>query len=138
MSEILTGAIIAFAGKTIPTGWELCDGREVSSTDNKYRDLFKVIGTVWGGNGNPNFRLPDLKGTFLRGVDTTDELSLGGGSENHNHGGQTSGLINADGYHVSPDNRHLSPQANGYLHGHSISSVLHLPPYKMVIFLIKL
>lgn len=138
MSELITGAIIAFAGKNLPIGWELCDGREVNSTDPKYRELFKVIGTTWGGNGNPNFKIPDLKDSFLRGVTNTEELSQVGGSENHNHGGQTSGLINADGYHVSPDNRQLAPQTTGFLHGHSISSVTHLPPFKKVIFLIKL
>ncbi|GAB3869979.1 hypothetical protein GCM10028824_17930 [Hymenobacter segetis] len=34
-----------------------------------YHDLFQQIGTSWGGDGAPNFYLPDLRGAFLRGVD---------------------------------------------------------------------
>jgi microcystin-dependent protein len=30
--------------------------------------LYKAIGTYYGGDGNPNFRLPDLRGEFIRGV----------------------------------------------------------------------
>lgn len=64
------GVIMAFGGETnrIPHGWELCDGREVSADDEKYKRLAKAIGTVWGGSGTPKFYLPDLRGMFLRGV----------------------------------------------------------------------
>lgn len=62
------GTILSFAGPNPPTGYLPCDGREVSKDD--YPDLFAAIGTSWGGDGNPNFRLPDLRGRFLRGWDS--------------------------------------------------------------------
>lgn len=62
------GTIVAFGGhpEKIPPGWLLCDGREVSSAT--YSNLFSAISTNWGGAAPSNFRLPDLRGTFLRGV----------------------------------------------------------------------
>jgi microcystin-dependent protein len=59
------GTVIAFAGHNPPIGYLSCDGRELNSSE--YPDLFKVIGTTYGGNGS-RFRLPDFRGMFLRGI----------------------------------------------------------------------
>ncbi len=68
-----TGGVIAYAATTAPSGWELCDGREVSRTDPKYAALFAVIGVTHGtGNGTTTFNLPDYRGRFLRGADDAD------------------------------------------------------------------
>lgn len=61
------GAVVAFAGNNPPEGWLLCDGRLVSRYD--YPELYNAIGTAWGGDGNPNFKLPNLQGRFIRGLD---------------------------------------------------------------------
>jgi hypothetical protein len=45
----------------------VCDGRRLSNAD--YPDLHNRIGNTWGGDGAPDFFLPDLRGQFLRGVD---------------------------------------------------------------------
>lgn len=65
------GTVVAYAGQlnSIPGNWILCDGRPLSREDPRYRALFSAIGTSWGGDGSPNFHLPDLMGRFLRGVD---------------------------------------------------------------------
>jgi hypothetical protein len=64
-----SGAVMAYAGATIPAGWMLCDGAAVSRT-GATADLFAAIGTAWGsGNGSTTFNLPDMRGLFLRGVD---------------------------------------------------------------------
>lgn len=72
------GQITAFAMATPPTGWLLCDGSAVSRTT--YADLFSAISTTWdtctntltgSANSAPagtEFRIPDLRGVFLRGV----------------------------------------------------------------------
>lgn len=65
------GVIVAFAGATnsipVERGWLLCDGRELRR--ERYPELFGMIGTAWGGNeSSPTFRIPDLRGRFLRGV----------------------------------------------------------------------
>lgn len=69
-AQFPAGTVVAFAGPTvtIPEGWELCDGRELSRAE--YPGLFAAIGTVHGhGDGATTFHLPDYRGTFLRGVD---------------------------------------------------------------------
>ncbi|MBI4606045.1 MAG: tail fiber protein [Planctomycetes bacterium] len=65
------GAVVAFAGTAPPPGWLLCDGSEVSREE--HARLFGAIGVAHGaGNGSTTFNLPDYRGRFLRGVDTTD------------------------------------------------------------------
>jgi microcystin-dependent protein len=66
-----SGAVIAYAGPTttIPSGWLICDGSAVSRTT--YANLFAAVGTAWGnGNGSTTFNVPDMRGMFLRGVDS--------------------------------------------------------------------
>lgn len=68
--SVPVGTITAFAGpvERIPAGWKLCNG-EVLDVDNGFRRLFEAIGNFWGGSGPHDFKLPDLRGLFLRGVD---------------------------------------------------------------------
>jgi Microcystin-dependent protein len=54
------GEIRGFAGDFVPQGWALCDGRQLSIL--AARDLFIVIGNIYGGDGTTTFRLPDLIG----------------------------------------------------------------------------
>jgi microcystin-dependent protein len=62
------GAVTPFAGNPnkIPDGWLLCDGTVYNRT--AYPELFNVIGYSWGTTGTDLFRVPDLRGVFLRGV----------------------------------------------------------------------
>lgn len=66
--KVPAGTVVAFAGKTIPKGWLLCDGK-VISRKGEYQALFDSIGTAHGqGDGSTTFHLPDYRGLFLRGV----------------------------------------------------------------------
>jgi microcystin-dependent protein len=55
-----TGEIRMFAGNYAPAGWALCEGQLLPIS--QYVDLFLVIGTTYGGDGQQNFALPDLRG----------------------------------------------------------------------------
>lgn len=62
------GTVISFAGATAPTGYLVCDGQEVSKAS--YPELYAAIGDLWGTpQSGTNFKLPDLRGQFLRGQD---------------------------------------------------------------------
>lgn len=51
------GEIKTYMGSKIPDGWLLCNGNEISR--NTYKELFNVIGTVYGGGNNVStFNLP--------------------------------------------------------------------------------
>ena len=69
------GMIASFAMSSAPTGWIVCNGAEYAIAD--YGDLYTAIGTTWGaltngsgGAGSTHFRVPDLRGAFLRGIGT--------------------------------------------------------------------
>jgi microcystin-dependent protein len=47
----------------------MCNGDAYSRTDVNAAELFAVIGTNWGAPNATQFQVPDLRGTFLRGVD---------------------------------------------------------------------
>ena len=67
----MAGEIKMWAGDTIPDGWLLCDGSEVSKTD--YPNLYAAIGDLWGvPNSSSNFKLPKLTGKVPVGYDPTD------------------------------------------------------------------
>lgn len=91
------GAIMPYAGGTVPDGYLLCDGSEVER--DKYSDLYDVIGVTFNGvtalSGVNTFRLPDLRGRFALGRDnmdnaTTVPISTGGYQD---AGGGTSGRV---------------------------------------------
>lgn len=64
---ILVGEVRWYAGRTVPSGWLLCNGQAVSRT--LYPKLFAAIGTVYGkGNGSTTFNLPNLAGKFIQGA----------------------------------------------------------------------
>jgi microcystin-dependent protein len=72
-----TGSVIAFAGSTAPTDWLLCYGQTVSRTT--YAALFAVVSTTYntGGEAGTDFRLPDLRGRTVAGIDNMGGTDAG-------------------------------------------------------------
>lgn len=70
-ADLPIGSVIMFAGALTPElrnlGWLPCDG--ASLPVNEYPDLYAAILNSFGGDSN-EFFLPDLRGRFVRGVDT--------------------------------------------------------------------
>ena len=60
MSQPYYGEIRMFAGNFAPTGWAFCDGQLLQIAD--YDVLFQLIRTTYGGDGQQNFAVPDLRG----------------------------------------------------------------------------
>jgi microcystin-dependent protein len=52
-----------------PAGWMFCEGQLLPISENEV--LFQLIGTTYGGDGQENFALPDLRGRL--------PLHMGGG-----------------------------------------------------------
>jgi microcystin-dependent protein len=79
------GAILPFAGSSVPSGFLLCDGSAYDTAT--HLALSAALGSTWdtaydpttGSNhsspGAGNFRVPDLRGVFTRGVGTPSGLS---------------------------------------------------------------
>lgn len=110
------GIVLPFAGNTVPGGYLLCDGAQVSRTN--FAALFAAIGTAHGnGNGATTFHLPDYRGRFLRGVDGTAGADPDKATRSAmNAGGNTAnavGSVQADAYlsHTHLQNAHSHSQA---------------------------
>ena len=59
MAQPYVGEIRIFAGNYPPAGWMFCDGTPLAISENEV--LFNIIGTVYGGDGEATFNLPDLQ-----------------------------------------------------------------------------
>ena len=91
--DVPSGSIMAYTGTSDPYGWYICDGRELPIQYNS--SLFNAISNQYGGDGVLTFRLPDLRGSFLRGAGTNSAAPEYTGSMNtfqthatqtHHHG----------------------------------------------------
>jgi microcystin-dependent protein len=61
MSDPFVAEIKIFAGNFAPTGWATCDGQILPISQNTA--LFSLLGTMYGGNGQSTFALPNLEGS---------------------------------------------------------------------------
>lgn len=63
-----------FAGNFAPLDWAYCDGRLLSIEENTA--LYSLIGTMYGGDGQRTFALPDLRGRVPVGTGQGAGLSM--------------------------------------------------------------
>jgi len=110
------GEIRLFAGFYAPLNWAFCDG-SVLSIDDETFPLFQAIGSVYGGDGQTTFALPDLRARAVVGTGQGDGLTRyrigeSAGSEQLptqpvrvNTGGGATATVNA----VAPTSGNLQP-----------------------------
>ena len=79
---IPTGTILSIMGKTAPTGYLICDGKEynISTHPNLANYIKDQFGSYnyFGGDGTTTFKVPDLRGEFLRGTGTNTATGFAG------------------------------------------------------------
>lgn len=73
MSEAYIGEIRMFAGTYAPMGWAMCDGQLLPIAQNDV--LYSLLGTIYGGDGQTTFALPDLRGRLPLGVGTNPQTN---------------------------------------------------------------
>ena len=61
-----------------PKGWALCNGQLLPINQNQA--LFALLGTTYGGNGQTNFALPNLRGRVPIHFDASHDLGEAAGS----------------------------------------------------------
>src|SRR5687767_14414789 len=59
MSNPFIGEIRMFGGSFAPAGWAFCNGQLLPISENDA--LFALIGTIYGGDGQETFALPNLQ-----------------------------------------------------------------------------
>ena len=60
MAEPFLSEIRIMSFNFAPRGWAMCNGQLLPINQNQA--LFSLLGTTYGGNGQTNFGLPDLRG----------------------------------------------------------------------------
>src|SRR5213082_1760256 len=60
MSQPFLSEIRIFSFGFAPKSWAMCNGQLLPINQNQA--LFSLLGTSYGGNGQTNFALPDLRG----------------------------------------------------------------------------
>jgi microcystin-dependent protein len=63
MADPFIGEIKLVPYNFAPLGWALCQGQILSISQNTA--LFSLLGTMYGGNGQTTFALPDLRGRAI-------------------------------------------------------------------------
>lgn len=74
MSDQFVAEIRIFGFNFPPTGWASCDGQILPISQNTA--LFSLLGTVYGGNGQSTFALPNMQGNVPMQPDQGPGLSL--------------------------------------------------------------
>lgn len=73
MSDPYIGEIRIFPFNYAPIGWAFCNGQSMPVA--QYQALFAVIGTIYGGDGQNYFNLPNLQGRAAMGMGTGPRLT---------------------------------------------------------------
>ncbi|WP_408896005.1 phage tail protein [Nocardioides sp. R1-1] len=113
-----------------PKGWALCNGQLLPINQNQ--TLFALLGTAYGGNGQTNFALPDLRGRVPVHEGPGYGLGQAGGEEFHTvtmgelpaHTHQVGVSTLATGGTAGPSGAYLGGANNAYRPG-AASTSLH-------------
>ena len=81
MAEPFLGEIRLMSFNFAPRDWAQCNGQLLPINQNQA--LFSLLGTTFGGNGQTNFALPDLRGRVPIHVGGGHTLGERGGEQAH-------------------------------------------------------
>lgn len=79
MADPFLGEIKMFGGTFAIRGWAFCDGSLLPIS--QYDALYSLFGTTYGGDGQSNFGLPDLRGRVPVHVSSSMPQGQVGGTE---------------------------------------------------------
>ncbi len=119
MAEPFLSEIRMFSFTFPPRGWADCNGQLLPINQNQA--LFSLLGTQFGGNGQVNFALPDLRARVPIGAGSLHPLGEAGGAATHTLTsaelpGHTHAAYVSDarGTTASPNDAFLAAAANAY------------------------
>jgi len=156
MAEPFLAEIRLMSFNFAPKGWALCNGQTLPINQNQA--LFSLLGTIYGGNGQTTFALPNLQGRVPVHQGSSFTLGQRGGDEahtitqqevtTHNHVVNVSNANASVGpvgnyfaaanlaYHPAPANTNLAPSSITNTGGSQAHN--NMQPYLAITFAIAL
>jgi microcystin-dependent protein len=114
-----------------PRGWAMCNGQFLPINQNQA--LFSLLGTVYGGNGQTTFALPDLRGRVPIHFGSEHTLGEKGGEQAHTltiselpthlHAENATNTDIAANRTAIPSNNFLGPFNNLYAAGGNLTTL---------------
>lgn len=141
MSSPFLAEIRMFAGNFAPRSWAFCNGQILPISQNTA--LFSLLGTNYGGNGQTNFALPDLRGRapmhWGSGQGLTQRVIGEQGGENsvtllssempmHNHSISGAVIANSSPTGTPAGNTLFTNSAPNQLYGTVLGTPINLAP----------
>jgi microcystin-dependent protein len=131
MAEPFLSEIRLMSFNFAPKGWALCNGQLLPINQNQA--LFALLGTTYGGNGQTNFALPDLRGrtpihesrNHTLGEKAGQEVHTVSSAEMPTHNHPMNGSTTASGGSDNPTNKFLGSASNLY---HTPASLTPMNP----------
>jgi len=99
MSDPFLGEIKIISWNYAPKGWAFCNGQSLPINQNQA--LFSLLGTMYGGNGQTTFALPDFRGKV--------PIHVGAGFTQGQTGGETAHTVTMS---EMPQHPHFANAAN--------------------------
>ena len=122
MSEPFLSEIKIVSFNFPPKGWALCNGQLLPINQNQA--LFALLGTTYGGNGQTNFALPNLRGRVPISFNNGHSLGEAAGSTSVTINAQTMpqhfhtfNVTNNDASATAPDNTVVMSTAPSNMYG---------------------
>jgi microcystin-dependent protein len=131
MAEPFLSEIRIMSFNFAPKGWAMCNGQLLPINQNQA--LFSLLGTTFGGNGQTNFALPDIRGRAPIHEGSGHTLGEKGGEQAHTltiaemplHTHQMNGSTVNEGGTDNPTNNFLGSANNLY---HTPASLTAMNP----------
>jgi microcystin-dependent protein len=98
------GALVPFAANFNPDGWMVADGTTLSI--GAHVDLFMTIGTLFGGDGQADFMLPDMTGMAAYGAGQAGGVTV-------DVGGKVAGAVPGIGLNYLISTNGIYPTSGG-------------------------
>lgn len=112
MAEPFLGEIRLASFNFAPRGWAMCNGQLLPINQNQA--LFSLLGTMYGGNGQTNFALPDMRGQVA--------MHRGNGFTQGQRGGEAAHTLT-----LAEMPTHIHFQAGSTTDGNSVLPTNNLP-----------
>ena len=113
---VKAGTIVAWPHATLPAGWLECNGASLATAS--YPELYANIGYTYGGSG-ANFSLPDYRGYFLRGYDSTALVDVNASSRTNRGDGTTGNSVGTKQAGATASHTHTGTTSTDGAHTHT-------------------